>query len=227
MTVPVYICSCFHPTHLLLNLLVDYLDDWNPTQIAHLSMTCKSARSACLPKLRSMKYKRWQHYMTLPYRGKPINIDIRDTYINIDTFTELVRNLNEAHTDFETNYNHVWKALQNIEPETLFDIPDQGLRKVTILCNTIKLITDLASAHHKNAFVTQVLALAAHQYRRHRMEDPRMTRDEHMALYKSMTMSGSNIPKRGPSSLLNIYISHYVRLYYSEKRMQRISVWDW
>ncbi len=221
--------SCCSSPHLLFNLLVHHIDDLNETQFVHLSMTCKAARDACLPKLRSLKYKRWKHYMTLPYRGKSIDIDINDTYIDVVTFEKLVRNLNEAHTDFDTNYNHVWKSLRNIEPESLFDIPsDQGLRKVSVLCNTIKLLTDLACAYHKNTFVTQILSLAAHQYRRYRLQDPRMTIEEHRALYRSMTAaSRSNIPSLGPSSLLNIYITHYIRLYSSQKRLQRINVWDW
>lgn len=212
--------------HLLFNLLVDNLDDWDQTQIVHLSMTCKSARNACSPKLQSLKYKQWKQFMTLPYRGKPINIEIHETYVNVEIFAELVSNLNAAHTDFQKNYNHVWKSLRNIEPESLFVIPDRRLRKTKLLCNTIQLITDLACVKHKNAFITQVLALAAHQYRRYRIEDPQLTHEEHMALYKSMTMTGS-ILKKGPSSLLNIYLTHYVRLYYSERRLQRINIWAW
>jgi hypothetical protein len=219
--------SCQH-LHLLFNLLIDQIDDdFSPAHIIHLSMACKSARTACLPKIRAMKYKRWQRYMSLPYRGRPILIDISTTYLNTDTFEELVTNLNEAHTDFQTNYNHVWNSLKNSEPESLFDIPQQELPDIATLCNTIKLITALACAHHKNAFVSQVFALAAHKYRCYRLDDPRLTHEEHVELFKSMTLSGNNILKRGPSSLLNIYLSHYVRLYNCDKRLQRMNVWEW
>lgn len=211
--------------HIVFNLLVDYLEDWLPSEVAQLSMTCTCAKHAFADTMMWMKNHRWQVYESLPYRGRPIHIRLQETYLNPSRFQILVGILNESQQGLAYNYDIVWRALQYIEPEFLLDIYDFPNRRY--LRNTMQLMTDLAEAHHKNRFVSQVLVLAAHKYRRYRLDDPKLMHDEHCALYRSMNLLAKHILRKGPSSLMNIYITHYIRFYNSDKRMRRISVWHW
>jgi len=211
-------------THIIFQLLVDHLEDWPQNEVVQLSMVCKTAKQACSNIVNWLKIHRWHNYHSLPYRGRQIQTKIMDTYLVPTQFHKLVATLNEAQKHMLCKFNIVCESLSFIEPDTLCSIPVEPDSR--ILCNTIHLLTSLAKAQHKNSFATQVFALAAHKYRQFRLADPDLMFEEHVALYRSMNLLASILLRKGPSSLLNVYIAHYIRFYNSDKRIRRINVWD-
>lgn len=217
-------------THIIFDLLTNYFEDpeWSHIDIVSLASSCKSAQIACSKTLQWSKEHRWNHYritcdakpLILDYKGLPISIRFEDTYLNQKSFRSLMETLVEVQHHPSDSYP-TDRCLYHMHYSNLCCLPSNPSSDK--LCNTIRLLTDLSRATYRNLFIKQILTLAAYKYRNYRLEHAPFTREEHLALYRSML--DSKLKMHGPCSYLNIYIRIYIVTLNAEFRVRRFGVY--